>query len=105
MTSYNLSNGTHTANRRDLLTDVLRGEWGFEGIVMTDWGTTNGKFNLGNYGASSPARCVKAGNDMVMPGGVDDVDGILAGLQSGEITRAELEACAARVLALAKRLS
>ena len=105
MTSYNLLNGTHTANRRDLLTDVLRGEWGFEGVVMTDWGTTNDKFNLGIHGASSPAQCVKAGNDMIMPGGVDDVDGILAGLQSGEITRTELEECAGRVLALSKRLS
>ena len=105
MTSYNLLNGIHTANRRDLLTDVLRGEWGFEGVVMTDWGTTNDKFNLGIHGASSPAQCVKAGNDMIMPGGTDDVDGILAGLQSGEITRTELEECAGRVLALSKRLS
>lgn len=105
MSSYNLLNGTHTANRRDLLTDVLRGEWGFEGVVMTDWGTTNDKFNAGVHGASSSALCVKAGNDMIMPGGTDDVDGILAALQNGEITRTELEACAARVLALAKRLS
>ena len=105
MTSYNLLNGTHTANRRDLLADVLRGEWGFEGVVMTDWGTTSGKFNQGVHGASAPAHCVKAGNDMIMPGGTDDVDGILAGLQNGELTRAELEACAGRVLALSKRLS
>ena len=105
MTSYNLLNGIHTANRRDLLADVLRGEWGFEGVVMTDWGTTSGKFNQGVHGASSPALCVMAGNDMIMPGGTDDVDGILAGLQNGELTRAELEACAGRVLALAKSLS
>ena len=105
MTSYNLLNGTHTANRRDLLTDVLRGEWGFEGIVMTDWGTTSGKFNQGVHGASTSALCVKAGNDMIMPGGTDDVDGILTGLQNGELTRAELEVCAGRVLALSGRLS
>ena len=105
MSSYNLLNGIHTANRRDLLTDVLRGEWGFEGVVMTDWGTTNDKFNSGVHGASSSALCVKAGNDMIMPGGTDDVDGILAGLQNGEITRTELEECAGRVLALSKRLS
>ena len=105
MTSYNLLNGTHTANHGDLIQTVLRGEWGFEGIVMTDWGTTSDKFNLGIYGASSPARCVKAGNDLMMPGSKEDVDGILTGLKDGTITRAELEACAGRILALSKELS
>lgn len=105
MTSYNLLNGTHTANRGDLIQTVLRGEWGFEGIVMTDWGTTNDKFNLGVYGASSPALCVKAGNDLMMSGTKEDVDGILTGLKDGTITRAELEACAGRILALSKELS
>ncbi len=105
MTSYNLLNGVHTANRRDLLTDILRDEWGFEGIVMTDWGTTNDKFNTGVHGGSSPAQCVEAGNDLIMAGSKEDVDGILAGLESGEITRADLEKCAGRVLALSKALS
>ena len=105
MTSYNLLNGTHTANRRDLLAKILREEWGFEGIVMTDWGTTNDKFNLGVYGGSSPALCIKAGNDLMMAGSKEDVDGILAGLKDGTITRAELEACAGRILALSKELS
>ena len=105
MTSYNLLNGTHTANRGDLITTVLRGEWGFEGIVMTDWGTTNDKFNLGVYGASSPALCMKAGNDLIMAGSKEDVDGILTGVKDGTITRAELEVCAGRILALAKELS
>ena len=105
MTSYNLLGGIHTANRGDLITTILRGEWGFEGIVMTDWGTTNDKFNLGIHGASSPALCVKAGNDLIMSGTKEDVDGILAGLKDGTITRAELEACAGRILALSKELS
>ena len=105
MTSYNLLGGIHTANRRDLITTVLRGEWGFEGIVMTDWGTTNDKFNLGVYGASSPALCIKAGNDLMMSGTKEDVDGILAGLKDGTITRAELEECAGRILSLARSLS
>ena len=105
MTSYNLLNGIHTANRSDLINTVLRGEWGFEGIVMTDWGTTNDKFNLGVYGASSPALCIKAGNDLMMAGSKEDVDGILTGIKDGTITRAELEACAGRILALSKELS
>ena len=70
-------NGTHTANRGDLISTVLRKEWGFEGIVMTDWGTTNDKFNLGVYGSSSPALCIKAGNDLMMSGSKEDVEGTL----------------------------
>ena len=105
MTSYNLLNGIHTANRHDLISTVLRKEWGFEGIVMTDWGTTNDKFNLGIYGASSPALCIKAGNDLMMSGSKEDVEGILTGVKDGTITRAELEACAGRILALSKELS
>ena len=105
MTSYNLLNGTHAANRGDLINTVLRSEWGFEGIVMTDWGTTNDKFNLGVYGASSPALCIKAGNDLMMSGSKEDVDGILTGIKDGVITREELEACAGRILALSKELS
>lgn len=105
MTSYNLLNGTHTANRRDLLINILREEWGFEGIVMTDWGTTNDKFNLGSHGGSSPSLCIKAGNDLIMAGSKEDVEGILAGLAAGEISRADLEACAGRILALSARLS
>ena len=105
MTSYNLLNGTHTANRGDLISTVLRKEWSFEGIVMTDWGTTNDKFNLGVYGSSSPALCIKAGNDLMMSGSKEDVEGILTGLKDGTITRTELEACAGRILALSKELS
>ena len=57
MTSYNGLNGVHTSSRRDLLTDLLRGEWGFTGFVMTDWGTLSDKvFDL------------QAGNDIIMGG-------------------------------------
>ena len=105
MTSYNLLNGVHAANRRDLLTEVLRDEWGFTGFVMTDWGTTSAQFmEAGKYGPSSAVQCIKAGNDLVMPGSREDVDGMLAGLQ-GELTRKDLEICAGRLLAMAKRLS
>ena len=104
MTSYNLLNGIHTANRGDLITTVLRGEWGFEGVVMTDWGTTNDKFNLGVYGASSPALCIKAGNDLMMAGSKEDVEGILSGLRNGSLSRQALEACAGRILALSQAL-
>lgn len=108
MTSYNLINGIHTANSYDLLTAVAREEWGFRGIVMTDWGTT-GSIELNpdmkyKYGCSSAAGCVKAGNDLTMPGSQADVDEIVksVGAAEGEvrcpITLGDLQACAKRML-------
>ena len=99
MTSYNLVNGVHAANHKELLTDVLRDEWGFAGLVMTDWGTTEAADGF-KYGASSPALCVKAGNDLTMPGSQADVDAILAAVGK-ELSLAELQACAKRILTLA----
>lgn len=76
MTSYNLINGTHTANSYDLLTRAAREEWGFRGIIMTDWGTTGRMQILGKetqkYGSSGAAGCIKAGNDLIMPGSAED---------------------------------
>lgn len=99
MTSYNLVNGIHSANHAELITDVLRCEWGFEGLVMTDWGTTEKKPGF-KYGASSAAACVKAGNDLTMPGSQADVDEI-ANAVGAELTLAQLQSCARRILALA----
>ena len=100
MTSYNLINGIHAANNKELLTDVLRSEWGFQGLIMTDWGTTDPAVQTFKYGSSDAALCVKAGNDLTMPGSQRDMDRILSALGE-EITLAELQACAKRVLALA----
>ena len=105
MSSYNLLNGTHTANRKDLLTDILRKDWDFCGFVMTDWGTTSDGFNLGAHGCSSAAGCIAAGNDLVMPGTEADVNGILECLANDTLTRAELETSAARILTMARSLS
>ena len=107
MTSYNLLNGVHTANHFELLTCVLRDEWGFEGMVMTDWGTTDGELlptDGMKYGCSDPVGCIRAGNDLIMPGKKEDVDAILRALDAGPgevpcpITLADLQACAVRVL-------
>ncbi|SHI51054.1 glycoside hydrolase family 3 protein [Pseudobutyrivibrio xylanivorans] len=102
MTSYNLLNGIHTANSYDLLTSILRDEWGFDGLVMTDWGTTGGgDMNPAmdnKYGFSDSALCIKAGNDLIMPGSQEDVDLILEGLNNGVISRAELQKCALRII-------
>ena len=103
MTSYNLLNGVHTANSVDLLTHVLREEWGFDGLVMTDWSTTRPRGNEGRYGCSDPALCIHAGNDLIMPGTAQDIRGILDGLGS-RVSADELKACAERILAVMCRL-
>ena len=110
MTSYNLINGIHTANSYDLLTAIARDEWGFAGIVMTDWGTTGSiEMNPGEkfkYGASNAAGCVKAGNDLTMPGSQADVDEIVKSVGAAEgdvtcpITLGDLQACAKRMLSI-----
>ncbi len=109
MSSYNLLNGVHTANSFDLLTGILREEWGFKGLVMTDWGTTSdGMLDFGTsqkYGCSAPGECVRAGNDLIMPGSKADVRGILDALGSGCLTREELETCAARIVQAAEKFA
>lgn len=92
MSSYNLVNGVHTANSKDLLTKVLREEWGFRGFVMSDWTTT------GEKGGSSPWKCIAAGNDLIMPGEEGDIKGILGAVADGDLTREELENGIVRLL-------
>lgn len=110
MTSYNLLNGIHTANNYDLITAIARDEWGFEGVVMTDWGTT-GSIGMEpgrqfKYGHANAAGCVWAGNDLNMPGSKEDVEEIMGsvGAKEGEavypLTKADLQACAKRVLSV-----
>lgn len=89
MTSYNQLNGAYTGCRHDLITDILRCEWGYAGLVMTDWGT--------RY---DPAAALLAQVDMIMPGGNADKDAVLAALHDGTVTPAEVRRGAARVLSL-----
>lgn len=109
MSSYNLLNGTHTANSYDLLTAIARQEWGFQGIVTTDWGTTGDvkkSMEEHKYPCSSAAGCIRAGNDLIMPGSPGDVDEIIrsVGAEPGRedvycpITLGDLQACARRIL-------
>ena len=102
MTSYNLLNGIHTANNRELITNVMRDEWGFDGVVMTDWFTTqDGDFQgemTHKYHNSTSAECIAAGNDWIMPGMRRDVDNIKDALDKGKLKKGELQFCAANVL-------
>ncbi len=92
MTSYNVLNGIHTSESYDLITGILREEWGFNGMITTDWGCKN-----------DPAKEVKAGNDMKMPVGYPD--DLKAALKDGNLERADLEVCAKRILTVYKRLA
>ncbi len=91
MSSYNKVNGTYVNNSYDLLTKVLRNEWGFNGFVMTDWFAT-GK-NLGNE-----AKAICAGNDLIMPGTENAKKVILEGIKTGAVSKKDIRRCAANVL-------
>ena len=103
MTSYNLINGVHTSERRDLTQDVLRSEFGFDGIVMTDWvvGSGDGK---AKYPSVQAHRVALAGGDLFMPGSQGDYENILKGLKEGKLSRRQLEINATRVIRLTARL-
>ena len=103
MTSMNLLNGVHTANDQDLLTHALRDEWGFDGIVMTDWGTTGQFVSVGEgrkYGPSTPVGCILAGNDLIMPGTSFDEDTLFAAIRDGSLPVAALQDCGKRLIQL-----
>ncbi len=91
MTSYNLLNGVYTANSVDLCTRVLRNEWGFDGVVMTDWFATS-------KGCANAAACIAAGNDLIMPGTKADKKAIIDSVQQGIIDVKQLRRCCTRVV-------
>lgn len=108
MTSYNLINGVHSANNYDMLQNIARDEWGFEGLVMTDWYTSQDTTEMGmvspsgKYSHSSSVQCIKAGNDLQMPGCQQNVDDIVEAVNEGkEITKADLQRCAKHILSVA----
>ena len=105
MTSYNLLNGIHTSERRDLIEDILRADFGFKGIVMTDWIVAALNYGKKKYPAPNAARITAAGGDLVMPGGPGDLRAILEGLKDGTVSRRQLMINAARVYRLAKKLT
>lgn len=116
MTSYNLLNGTHTANRKDLLQSVLRDEWGFDGVVMTDWFTSQdvpnmtGKYAPVHYPISASTGCIAAGNDLQMPGCQKNIDDIVKAISSNKemdgykIALGDLQFCAKNLLKVILKL-
>lgn len=92
MTSYNLINGIHAANCRDTCTAAARQEWGFDGVIMTDWTTTE------NGPDCTASGCMRAGNDLVMPGQFSDHDNIRKELEEGTLSVEDLRKCITRLV-------
>ncbi len=91
MTSYNLINGCHASESYDLLETILRDEWGFKGMVETDWNVKN-----------DPVKEVMVGNDLKMPVGYPDE--LLDAMKDGRLSRADLEVAVKRILELFLKL-
>ena len=85
MTSYNRLNGVYTAYSRELLTDILRCEWSYEGLVMSDWdGADRGSYE----------EAVRCGNNMIMPGRKDIYEKIVSAMRQGTLSREEVKVSA-----------
>ena len=91
MSSYNLVNGTHAHENRHLLTDILRDEWGFDGMVVSDWG-----------GCTDAVGAVRAGGSLEMPApGLEDARRIVAAVKAGELEASDVYARAQEVVNVA----
>ena len=98
LTSYNLLNGTHTAEHRGLIEDILRRDWGYQGIVMTDWVMTMMESKRSKYRNSLSEKVAAAGGDLFMPGGKKDYERVVKALQDGRLERKQLEISGTRVV-------
>ena len=105
MTSYNLLNGQHTAESRGLIEDILRSEYGYEGIVMTDWVIQMAAMSQSVHRNSKARFVAAAGGDLFMPGGKGDYEDLKAGIAAGDVSAKQVRINASRVLAMAKRLA
>lgn len=110
MTSYNLLNGEHTSQRKDLLKTVLREEWGYQGTVMSDWVVFVSAFGKEQkYPGAKASGMIASGNDLMMPGSPTDYEELLKALDNREadymVTREDLQGCAGSVLRLLARLA
>ena len=104
MTSYNLLNGVHTSERRDLIEDVLRAEFGFDGLVMTDWLIAQMKDRHAVHPIANPEKIPAAGNDILMPGTKGDYRLVLQALRSGALDRDQVRRNVSRLIRLSREL-
>ena len=95
MTSFNKINGVFAAGNADLCTHILKEEWGYKGVVVTDWGDMDVVVD--------GADAVAAGNDIIMPGGPPVISQILQGYREGRVSRKNLEDAVKRLLYMTKK--
>lgn len=98
MSAYNLVNGTHMANSRALCTVAAREEWGFEGVIMSDWNTTVPE------DGSVAWQCIAAGNDIIMPGNKDDDENIRKAYEEGKLSEEMIRQSAGRIFEMIRKL-
>ena len=89
--STNKNNGVYCANRRQLCTDILRWEWGFDGIVMTDWLSTG-------EDRADEGGCLNVGVDLIMPCGKKVVNSLLKAYKDGRLTDETIRQSCGRAL-------
>ena len=92
MTSYNKVNGTYAPENATLIDSILRKEWGFEGVVMTDWG-----------GGRDAVATVKAGNDLLMPGSANQIKAIIDAVRNGTLDEKTVDRNVEKILAFVER--
>jgi beta-glucosidase len=89
MSSYNKVNGTYTSESRELLTDILRDDWGFQGLVMSDW-----------FGGSDAPAMIRAGNDLLEPGTKKQWKALLEAHENGNLSESDIDRAVKRILEL-----
>ena len=98
MTSYNLVNGVHTANSEDLCWKVARCEWGYAGVIMTDWNTTTQGAPSVLSSSCTASGCIRAGCDLVMPGDRRDIENLAQEFSAGNLALDQLQRSASRIV-------
>ena len=92
MSSYNLINGVHTSESKELCLDILRSEFGFKGLLMTDWIIGGDLLSSGGkYGAPSAPRVAASGHSLFMPGSKKDYEELVKGIKEGIVSREQLK--------------
>jgi len=106
MTSYNLINGIHPSHNSQLIINVLRDEWKYKGLVMTDWSHSyRSDYNASKYPPQNAFDIIKGGVNVMMPGGQNDYDLIIEKIKAELLTRDDLLQCASKVYEITKLLN
>lgn len=99
MTSYNLINGVHASESYELINNILRCEWGYDGLVMTDWIQSGRTFvKTSKYPAPYASNNILAGNDLTMPGSTKDFKDIVNALKKNKLKKEDLIISASRIV-------